>query len=79
MAPCSGGRSKGGPPNILLRRGFTKNSLLPGTEIVVDGYKAKNGTLTANGRDITLPDGQKLFVGSSGTGAPLEPRDPTGK
>jgi hypothetical protein len=61
---------EGGPPNILLRRGFTKNSLLPGTEIVVDGFKAKNGTLTANGKDITLPDGQKLFVGSSGTGAP---------
>lgn len=65
---------EGGPPNILLRRGFTKNSLLPGTEIVVDGFKAKNGTLTANGKDITLPDGQKLFVGSSGTGAPYEPR-----
>ena len=61
---------EGGPPNILLRRGFTKNSLLPGTEIVVDGFKAKNGTLTANGKDITLSDGQKLFVGSSGTGAP---------
>jgi hypothetical protein len=61
----------------LLRRGFTKNSLLPGTKIVVDGYQAKDGSLKANGRDLTLPDGKKLFLGSSGTGAPRDGRDPT--
>lgn len=63
---------EGAAPNSLLRRGFTKNSLLPGTEILVDGYMAKDGSLRANGRDITLPDGTKLFAGSSGTGAPYE-------
>jgi hypothetical protein len=67
---------EGGTPNTLLRRGFTKNSLLPGTEIVVDGYQAKDGSHRANGRDLTLPDGRKLFMGSSGTGAPLDGRDP---
>jgi hypothetical protein len=63
---------EGGTPNAMFRRGFTKNSLLPGTEILVDGYQAKNGTLRANGRDLRLPDGRTLFVGSSGTGAPDE-------
>ena len=61
-----------GTPNTLLRRGFTKDSLAPGTEIVVDGYQAKDGALRANGRDLTLPNGQTLFLGSSGTGAPYE-------
>ena len=61
-----------GTPNVLFRRGFTKNSLLPGTKIVVDGYRAKDGSRRANGRDVTLPDGKKLFLGSSGTGAPYE-------
>jgi hypothetical protein len=61
----------------MFRRGFTKNSLLPGTEIVVDGYQAKDGSMKANGRDLTLPNGQKLFLGSSGTGAPRDGRDPT--
>jgi hypothetical protein len=59
-----------GAPNALLRRGWTKNSLLPGTEIVVEGYQAKDGANRANGRDITFKDGKKLFVGSVGTGAP---------
>ena len=63
---------EGGTPNTLLRRGFTKDSLKPGTEIVVDGYQAKDGSNRANGRDITLPDGRKLFLGSNGTGAPDE-------
>ena len=63
---------EGGTPNVLFRRGFTKESLLPGTEIHVDGYQAKDGTNRANGRDITFPDGTKLFLGSSGTGAPSE-------
>jgi len=66
---------EGGTPNTLLRRGFTKNSLLPGTEILVDGYQAKDGSLRANGRDLTLPDGKKLFLGSSGTGAPDDGKD----
>ena len=61
-----------GTPNVLFRRGFTKESLLPGTEIVVDGYQAKDGTRRANGRDLTLPNGKNLFLGSSGTGAPYE-------
>ena len=61
-----------GTPNVLFRRGFTRESLLPGTEVNVDGYQAKDGTNRANGRDITLADGTKLFLGSSGTGAPYE-------
>ena len=61
-----------GTPNVLFRRGFTKQSLLPGTEIVVDGYQAKDGSQRANGRDLTFADGKKLFLGSSGTGAPYE-------
>ena len=63
---------EGGPPNTLLRRGWTRSSLPPGTKIVVQGFRAKDGTLRANGRDITFADGRKLFVGSSGTGAPDE-------
>ena len=59
-----------GTPNVLFRRGLTKESLPAGTEIVIDGYRAKDGSRRANGRDITLPDGRTLFVGSSGTGAP---------
>jgi Family of unknown function (DUF6152) len=61
-----------GTPNVLFRRGFTKESLLPGTEVVVEGYQAKDGSHRANGRDLTFPDGRKLFLGSSGTGAPYE-------
>jgi len=61
-----------GTPNVLFRRGFNKASLVPGTEIVIDGYQAKDGSHRANGRDLTLPDGRKLFLGSSGTGAPYE-------
>ena len=61
-----------GTPNVLFRRGFTKNSLLPGTKIVLDGYRAKDGSRRANGRDVTFADGRKLFLGSSGTGAPYE-------
>jgi len=71
---------EGGTPNTLLRRGFTKDSLLPGTEIVVDGYQARDHSLLrANGRNVTFPDGRKLFMGSSGTGAPLDGADPTEK
>jgi Family of unknown function (DUF6152) len=70
---------EGGTPNTLLRRGLTKASLPEGTEIVVDGYRAKNGSNRANGRDVTFPDGRKLFLGSSGTGAPKDGRDATEK
>ena len=68
---------EGGAPNALLRRGFDKNSLPPGITIMVEGYQAKDGAMRANGRDITFEDGSKLFVGSSGTGAPADGRDPT--
>jgi hypothetical protein len=64
---------EGGTPNTLFRRGITKNSLPAGTVIVVDGYQAKDGTLKGNGRDLTLRDGRKLFIGSTGTGAPNDP------
>jgi hypothetical protein len=60
---------EGGPPNALLRRGWNKKSLVEGTVIVVEGYQSKDGALRANGRDITFPDGKKLFVGSSAPGA----------
>ncbi|MEZ5557939.1 MAG: DUF6152 family protein [Pseudomonadales bacterium] len=68
---------EGGTPNTLLRRGLTKQSLLPGTLIVVDGYQAKDRSMRANGRDITFTDGRKIFMGSSGTGAPRDGADPT--
>ena len=68
-----------GAPNSLTRRGFTKESLPIGTKIIVDGYQAKDGAARANGRDLTFPDGKKLFMGSSGTGAPIDGRDPTEK
>ena len=61
-----------GTPNTLLRRGLTRQSLPAGTEITVDGYQSKDGSLRANGRDLTLPNGQTLFIGSSGTGAPSD-------
>ena len=63
---------EGGSPNILLRRGFTKNSLEKGQKISVDGFQAKDGSNRANGSNITYPDGKKLFLGSSGTGAPVD-------
>jgi hypothetical protein len=59
-----------GAPNALLRRGFTKSYLPPGSEIVVQGFRAKDGSNRANGSNLTTPDGKRLFLGSSGTGAP---------
>jgi hypothetical protein len=61
-----------GTPNTLMRRGLTKDAMKPGLEIVVDGYQSRDGARRANGRDLTLPNGQKLFLGSSGTGAPYD-------
>lgn len=66
-----------GNPNNLFRRGWSKDVISPGMEIVIDGYQAKDASRRANGRDLTFPDGRKLFMGSSGTGAPRDGRDPT--
>jgi Family of unknown function (DUF6152) len=70
---------EGGTPNTLFRRGFTKDSLRAGTAITVEGYRAKNGANRANGRDLILSDGKRLFLGSSGTGAPADGRDSSEK
>jgi hypothetical protein len=61
-----------GPPNSLIKRGWTKQSVPVGAEVTVVGYLSKDGAKRANGRDITLADGKQLFAGSSGTGAPYE-------
>jgi hypothetical protein len=66
---------EGGPPNALYRRGFSKASLPVGTELVVEGFRAKDGSLKGNGRELTFSDGRRLFVGSSGTGAPKDGRE----
>jgi hypothetical protein len=63
---------EGGTPNSLLRRGLKRDTLKIGQEVIVDGYQAKDRSNRANGRDVTLPDGQKFFLGSSGTGAPYD-------
>ena len=65
-----------GPPGALVRRGWTKTSVEPGTEVLVEGYQASDGAFRANGRDVTFPDGRRLFAGSSGTGAPRDGADP---
>ncbi len=71
---------EGGTPNTLLRRGINRDSLQLGTEIIVTGYQSKDRLCSpecrGNGRDITFPDGRKLFMGSSGTGAPTDGSDP---
>jgi hypothetical protein len=67
---------EGGPPNALFRRGFNRDSLPTGIEIVVEGFQAKDGSRKGNGRDVTFADGRRLFLGSSGTGAPVDGRDP---
>jgi hypothetical protein len=61
-----------GTPNVLLRRGFTKNSVPAGSEVVVDGFAAKDGSNRGSGRDLTLPDGRKLFIGATGSEGPPE-------
>ncbi len=80
----AGGKSEiwmveGGTPNTLQRNGIARDSIKIGTEIVVSGYRAKDGRMRANGRDITFPDGRTLFMGSSGTGAPRDGKDPNEK
>ena len=59
-----------GNPNGLLRRGWTRRDPPAGTEVVVTGYRSKDGSNRANGKDANLPDGRKLFIGSADTGAP---------
>jgi len=66
---------EGGTPNTLQRRGITRDTVAVGTVIVITGYQAKDGTMRANGRNITFPDGRTLFMGSSGTGAPKDGAD----
>jgi hypothetical protein len=61
-----------GAPNQLMRRGWNKNSIPIGSQVVVEGYRAKNGSTTANAKDIIAADGKRFFVGSSGTGAPFD-------
>ena len=63
---------EGATPNTLLRRGFSRDAVKAGTEITIVGYRAKNGANRANGRDLVLPDGSRLFMASPGTGAPDE-------
>jgi len=68
---------EGGTPNTLFRRGFTREAVKTGMEITVEGYRAKGGANRANGRDLILKDGRRLFMGSSGTGAPIDGKDAT--
>jgi hypothetical protein len=68
---------EGAAPNALLRRGFSRTSLPAGTEVYVRGFQARDRTFRAAGRDITLKDGSKLFVGSTGVGAPFEGEEGT--
>lgn len=58
-----------GPPGVLVRRGWDRDSVKAGTEVRVEGYQARDGSNRANGRDVTLPDGRRLFAGSGGIGA----------
>jgi hypothetical protein len=67
---------EGATPNTLLRRGFTRDNVKAGTEITIVGYRAKNGANRANGRDLVLADGSRLFMGSPGTGAPEDVAEP---
>lgn len=60
---------EGGSPNALFRLGFTKDSLPPGTEIVVEGYQAKDGANRAVGANLTFTNGKRLFLGGSAPGA----------
>ena len=61
---------EGGSPNSLIRQGVTKNSIQVGMELTIEGYKAKDATAKAVGRNFVLPDGRRLFVGSQSTPDP---------
>lgn len=63
-------RVEGGAPSPLLRRGWTRDSLPEGTEVVVQGFRSRDGDTRANATDITFPDGHTMFFGSTGRGAP---------
>jgi hypothetical protein len=65
-----------GPPGALVRRGWNRDSVVAGTEVLIEGYRALDGSMRANGRDVTFPDGRRLFAGSTGTGAPEDGADP---
>jgi hypothetical protein len=70
---------EGGSPNALLRLGFTRDSLPPGTEIVVEGYQAKDGANRGVGANLTFTDGRKLFLGGSTPGANPDSPEASGK
>jgi hypothetical protein len=70
---------EGGAPNALLRRGWNRDSVAPGTAVIVRGFRARDGSNRASGGDLTLPDGTKLFIASSGAGAPPGGRDAEAK
>ena len=78
-AKCEAWMVEGGTPNTLQRRGITRDTIKVGTIIMVEGYQSKDGTMKANGRNMIFPDGRTLFMGSSGTGAPNDGRDPGDK
>lgn len=61
---------EGGPPNALFRRGITQESLPVGTHVIIEGFRARDGSMRANGRDITFTDGSRPFVGTFSSGAP---------
>ena len=68
-----------GAPNALLRRGLRANDFPVGSQIVVEGYRAKDNSATANGFSVTFPDGRNFFMGTQGTGAPTEFKRPGSK
>lgn len=70
---------EGGGPYALIHRGFTKDYVKPGTKVIVEGFLSKGVPHRANARSIKYPDGRTLFVGSSGTGAPTDGKDPAEK
>lgn len=70
---------EGGGPYALIKRGFTKDYLKPGTQVIIEGFLSKGVPHRANARSIKFPDGRMLFVGSSGTGEPTDGKDPSVK
>jgi hypothetical protein len=61
---------EGGAPNALIRRGWNRNSIPAGTPVFVEGFQARDRSFRASGREVKLPDGSSLFMGSTGAGAP---------